>query len=242
MFSSQEGRSVPQVTFHTHQGDQWVEVTSDELFLDQRVIVFSLPGAFTPTCSSSHLPRYNELAPIFQQYGIDRILCVSVNDAFVMEAWKEAQKAEHVTFLPDGEGHFTRGMNMMVEKSEQSFGPRAWRYSMLVCDGVIEKMFIEPDTLDDPFQVSDADTMLNYLAPEHQLQPSIALFTKPDCPYCAKAKQLLRDRGLQYEEISLGRDATLVSLRAVTGRATVPQVFIGGRHIGGSDDLEHYLQ
>ena len=238
MFGRQEGKSVPQVTFHARQGDQWVEITSDELFRDQRVIVFSLPGAFTPTCSTSHLPRYNELAPTFQQYGIDRILCVSINDAFIMEAWKNAQKAEHITFLPDGEGDFTRGMGMMVEKSVPSFGPRAWRYSMLVCNGVIEKMFIEPNHPDDPLQVSDADTMLNYLAPEHRHQAPMSLFTPPDNPYCAKAKQLLRERGRPDEEISL----TQVSLRAVTGLATVPQASVSGRHIGGSENLEHYLQ
>lgn len=102
MFSSQEGRNVPPVTFHTRQGDKWLDVTSDALFRDKTVIVFSLPGAFTPTCSSSHLPRYNELAPIFHQHGVDSILCVSVNDTFVMNAWKNDQKAEHITFIPDG--------------------------------------------------------------------------------------------------------------------------------------------
>ncbi|AIJ08145.1 MULTISPECIES: glutathione peroxidase [Edwardsiella] len=242
MFSSQEGRSVPPVTFHTRQGDKWLDVTSDTLFRDKTVIVFSLPGAFTPTCSSSHLPRYNELAPIFHQHGVDSILCVSVNDTFVMNAWKNDQKAEHITFIPDGNGEFTRGMNMLVEKADLGFGPRSWRYSMLVRNGVVEKMFVEPNLPGDPFQVSDADTMLKYLAPEHTLQASVSLFTKPGCPYCSKAKQMLQDRGIQYEEIILGKDATTVSLRAISGRATVPQVYIGGQHIGGSDDLEHYLQ
>lgn len=241
MSENYEGRAVPQVTFHTRQGDQWVDVTTNDLFKNKTVIVFSLPGAFTPTCSSSHLPRYNELYSVFSQHGVDDILCISVNDTFVMNAWKADQHAENITFIPDGNGEFTRGMGMLVEKEELGFGARSWRYSMLVRDGVVEKMFVEPNKPGDPFEVSDADTLLKYLAPEVKLQESVSLFTKPGCPFCAKAKQMLQERGLQYEEIILGQDATTVSLRAVTGRATVPQVFIGGRHIGGSDDLEQYF-
>lgn len=241
MFASQEGKSIPHVTFHTRQGDSWVDVTTDELFKDKTVIVFSLPGAFTPTCSSSHLPRYNELADVFKKHGVDSILCVSVNDTFVMNAWKADQRAEHITFIPDGNGEFTRGMDMLVEKAELGFGPRSWRYSMLVRNGVVAKMFVEPDQPGDPFEVSDADTLLRYLAPEYKMQESVSLFSKPGCAYCAKAKQMLIDRGIQFEEIVLGQDATTVSLRAVSGRSTVPQVFIGGRHIGGSDDLAQFL-
>lgn len=238
---NQEGKNVPQVTFHTRQGDQWVDVTTDDLFKNKTVIVFSLPGAFTPTCSSSHLPRYNELSNVFAAHGVDSILCVSVNDTFVMNAWKTDQHADKITFIPDGNGEFTRGMNMLVGKDDLGFGARSWRYSMLVRDGKVEKMFIEPDLPGDPFEVSDADTMLKYLAPDHKLQESVSIFTKPGCPFCAKAKQLLQDKGLQYEELVLGQDATTVSLRAITGRSTVPQVFIGGRHIGGSDDLEKHF-
>ncbi|MGV3345678.1 glutathione peroxidase [Enterobacteriaceae bacterium LUAb1] len=242
MFSSQEGKTVPQVTFHTRQEDHWVDLTSDELFKNKTVIVFSLPGAFTPTCSSSHLPRYNELASTFKQYGVDSILCVSVNDTFVMNAWKADQHAENITFIPDGNGDFTRGMHMLTEKADLGFGPRSWRYSMLVRNGIIDKMFIEPNKPGDPFEVSDADTMLHYLAPECKLQESVTLFTKPGCQFCSKAKQMLQDHNIPYEEIILGQDATTVSLRAITGRSTVPQIFIGGRHIGGSDDLEQFFQ
>ena len=163
------------------------------------------------------------------------------HDTFVMNAWKDDQKADKITFIPDGNGEFTAGMGQLVEKEDLGFGKRSWRYSMLVKDGVVEKMFIEPNEPGDPFKVSDADTMLKYLDPSVKVQESVALFTKPGCPYCAKAKQLLIDRGIQYEEIILGKDATTVSLRAVTGRTSVPQVFIGGQHIGGSDDLETYL-
>ncbi|KAB7680247.1 glutathione peroxidase [Plesiomonas shigelloides] len=241
MFTAREGQAVPQVTFHTRQGDQWVNVTTDELFKNKTVIVFSLPGAFTPTCSSSHLPRYNELAPVFARLGVDDILCVSVNDTFVMNAWKDDQKADRITFIPDGNGEFTAGMGMLVEKEELGFGKRSWRYSMLVRNGVVEKMFVEPEEPGDPFKVSDADTMLKYLSPEYKVQESVSIITKPGCPYCAKAKQMLMDKGIAFEEIILGKDATTISLRAISGRTTVPQVFIGGKHIGGSDDLETYL-
>jgi len=241
MFAGQEGKAVPSVTFHTRQGDRWVDVTTDTLFKDKTVIVFSLPGAFTPTCSSTHLPRYNELAGQFTRLGVDSILCVSVNDTFVMNAWKAEQRADHITFIPDGNGEFTRGMAMLVEKADLGFGPRSWRYSMLVRNGVVEKMFVEPNQPGDPFEVSDADTMLRYLDPACKAQESVAIFTKPGCTFCIQAKQMLVDQGIQYEEIVLGQDATTVSLRAVTGRATVPQIFIGGRHIGGSDDLQQYL-
>ncbi|MDW6002733.1 glutathione peroxidase [Vibrio mangrovi] len=238
MFASKKGQQVPQVTFPTRQGDQWVNVTTDELFKDKTVIVFSLPGAFTPTCSSSHLPRYNELFPVFQEHGVDDILCVSVNDTFVMNAWKNDQEAENITFIPDGNGEFTAGMGMLVDKNDLGFGQRSWRYSMLVKNGIVEEMFIEPNEPGDPFKVSDADTMLKYISPGYQIQESITVFTKPGCPFCAKAKQTLIDRGLQYEEVVLGKDATTVSLRAITGRSTVPQIYIGGKHIGGSEELD----
>ncbi len=241
MFTSKEGQAIPQATFPIRQGDLWESVTTDALFKDKTVIVFSLPGAFTPTCSSSHLPRYNELFPVFREHGVDAILCVSVNDTFVMNAWKENQEAENITFIPDGNGEFTAGMGLLVDKNELGFGKRSWRYSMLVKNGIIEKMFIEPNEPGDPFKVSDADTMLQYIAPDHKIQESITVFTKPGCPFCAKAKQNLIDKGLQYEEVVLGKDATTVTLRAVTGRSTVPQIYIGGRHIGGSEELEAYL-
>ena len=241
MTIAKEGQAVPQVTFPTRQGDAWVNVTTEELFKGKTVIVFSLPGAFTPTCSSSHLPRYNELFPVFKQHGVDSVLCVSVNDTFVMNAWKADQEANNITFIPDGNGEFTDGMGMLVDKNDLGFGKRSWRYSMLVKDGIVEKMFIEPNEPGDPFKVSDADTMLKHIAPNYQTQESITVFTKPGCPFCAKAKQALQEAHLQYEEVVLGKDATTVSLRAVSGRTTVPQVFIGGKHIGGSEELETYL-
>ena len=241
MLQNHEGQKVPSVVFHTRQGDAWQDVSTDELFNNKTVVVFSLPGAFTPTCSSTHLPRYNELADVFKANGVDDIVCVSVNDTFVMNAWKADQEAENITVIPDGNGEFTKGMGMLVSKEGLGFGDRSWRYSMLVKNGVVEKMFIEPEKEGDPFEVSDADTMIKYINPNWKDQPSVAVFTKPGCPFCAKAKQLLQDKGLRYEEIVLGKDATTVSVRAVTGKATVPQVFIGGQYIGGSEELEKHF-
>lgn len=241
MLQSKEGKKVPNVVFRTRENDQWRDITTDELFKGKTVVVFSLPGAFTPTCSSTHLPRYNELAATFKENGVDDIICMSVNDAFVMNAWKEDQEAENVTLIPDGNGEFSEGMGMLVDKSDLGFGKRSWRYSMLVRDGVVEKQFIEPEKPGDPFEVSDADTMLNYINPNAQKPVPISVISKPGCPFCARAKEMLRDRGMSFEEISLGHDATLRSLRAITGRDTVPQIFIDGKHIGGADDLEKYL-
>ena len=139
---NKEGQQVPQVTFRTRQAGEWKSVTTDDLFKGKTVAVFSLPGAFTPTCSSTHLPRYNELAPAFRANGVDSIVCISVNDAFVMNEWAKDQKAENVSLLPDGNGEFTDGMGMLVDKSDLGFGKRSWRYSMLVKDGVVQKMFV----------------------------------------------------------------------------------------------------
>ena len=236
-----EGKNVPSVVFHTRKDDAWVDVSTDDLFKGKTVAVFSLPGAFTPTCSSTHLPRYNELAAEFKKRGVDSIVCISVNDTFVMNAWLADQEAENIIVVPDGNGEFTKGMGMLVSKEQLGFGDRSWRYSMLVKDGKIEKMFIEPVKDGDPFEVSDADTMLKFVAPNWKPQESIAIFTKPGCPFCAKAKAALKEKGLAYEEIVLGKDASIVSVRAITGKVTAPQVFIGGKYIGGSEDLDAYL-
>jgi thioredoxin-dependent peroxiredoxin len=167
---------VPEVVFKTRVRDEsiqgpnpyrWQDRTTQDIFGGKRVVVFSLPGAFTPTCSTSHLPRYEELYDQFKALGVDEIICISVNDAFVMFQWGKQQGAKNVFLLPDGNGEFTRKMGMLVDKSNLGFGMRSWRYSMVVDDGKIEKIFIEPGYLDncpiDPFEVSDADTMLAYL-------------------------------------------------------------------------------
>ena len=242
MLENREGQTVPQVTFHTRQNGEWVDVTTDDIFKSKTVVLFALPGAFTPTCSSSHLPRYNELAPVFRENGVDDIVCLSVNDTFVMNAWAKDQEAENVTMVPDGNGEFTEKMGMLVDKSDLGFGKRSWRYSMLVRDGVIEKMFIEPNVPGDPFEVSDADTMLRYINPNAKVPEPVTLFTLPGCPFCARAKQLLEEHGMRYEEVTLDKRVNSRVLRAVTGADTVPQIFIGGKHIGGADDLEKWFQ
>jgi glutaredoxin-like protein len=132
-------------------------------------------------------------------------------------------------------------MGLLVGKEFIGFGRRSWRYSMLVRDGVIEKMFIEPDEPGDPFQVSDADTMLKYLDPEGRLPYDVAVFTREGCEFCARAKGLLNDAGIEFEELVLNHDYTDRTLRAVTTNTTYPQVFINGQLIGGSDDLETWL-
>ena len=213
----------------------------EEIFADKTVVVFSLPGAFTPTCSSNHLPRYNELAPRFFDNGVDEILCVSVNDTFVMNAWAEDQQAEHISFIPDGNGEFTRGMGMLVDKNDLGFGQRSWRYAMLVKNGIIEKMFIEPDLPGDPFEVSDADTMLAHINPQAVSSKEVTVISKPGCPYCVKAKALLAEQGLAFEELVLGEQLSISAMRAMTKANTVPQIFIDGQHIGGSDHLAAYF-
>lgn len=238
-----EGQRVPRATFHLQQDGHWTQITSDQLFNGKTVVLFALPGAFTPTCSSTHLPRYNELAPQFRAHGVDTIACLSVNDCFVMDAWGSDQCASEVLLLPDGNGEFSRGMGLLVDKRDLGFGQRSWRYSMLVRDGVIEKLFIEPEKPGDPFEVSDADTMLNYIAPDAEVPPRITIFTKPGCGHCGRARGTLRAKGLHYEEVALGHGGmTLSTLAAVSGRTATPQVFIEGEHIGGADELEQWLE
>lgn len=178
---------VPDVVFKTRVRDEsvsgpnpyrWEDKTTQDIFGGKRVVVFSLPGAFTPTCSSTHLPRYEELYEEIKAQGVDGVICLSVNDAFVMFQWGKHQGADKVFLLPDGNGEFTRKMGMLVDKSNLGFGMRSWRYSMVVNDGKIEKMFIEADYGDncptDPFEVSDADTMLAYLKGVHANAASTA--------------------------------------------------------------------
>ncbi len=235
MLKNAEGARVPEVTIPFRDGSEWKKVNTKDLFAGKTVVVFSLPGAFTPTCSSAHVPRYQELHGDFQKAGVDEIVCVSVNDTFVMNAWKEDQGATDITFLPDGNGTFTKGMGMLVHKDNIGFGDRSWRYSMLVRDGVVEKMFIEPDVGGDPFQVSDADTMLAHLGGTPS--PDVLMFTKPGCGHCARAKKALAAAGLSYAEVPSSPRA----LRALPGAGSTPQVFINKQHIGGADELDAWL-
>jgi len=155
---------VPSVEFKTRLAGEWVKRTSEDYFKDKKVVLFSLPGAFTPTCSEKQLPEYEKQYDKFLNRGIDEIYCISVNDAFVMNAWADSQKIEKVKFIPDGSAKFTRGMGMLVEKDDKGFGYRSWRYAAIINDGVIEEFFEEPGFSDnctsDPFVVSNAENVL----------------------------------------------------------------------------------
>lgn len=241
MFKNQEGSVVPAVSFPIQANNEWTTRDSDEIFNNKTVIVFSLPGAFTPTCSSAHLPRYSELASTFFANGVDEIICISVNDTFVMNAWAADQQTANVSLIPDGNGEFTDAMGLLVDKTDLGFGKRSWRYSMLVKNGVIEKMFIEPNKPGDPFEVSDADTMLNYINPDAKTPQAICILSKPGCPFCAKAKMLLSNKGLAFEEVVVGEDINAKAFRAITKAETYPQIYVEGELIGGSDALEKWL-
>jgi len=171
---------VPYTNFKTRTGDdtaiggcgfiggEWKEIDTPMIFDGKKVVVFALPGAFTPTCSSQQLPGYEELYDEFKANGIDEVYCLSVNDAFVMNAWFKNQDIKKVKPIGDGEGVFTHGLGFLVDKPKQGFGKRSWRYSMLVDDGKIVKQFVEEGQNDasddnDPFAVSDAQTMLNFI-------------------------------------------------------------------------------
>lgn len=164
---------VPQVTFktrvvNTETGDFiWKDLTTDEMFSNKNVVIFSLPGAFTPTCSSTHLPGYEASYELLKAQGVDEVYCLSVNDAFVMNAWSKNLNVSKVKLVPDGNAEFTAKIGMLVKKENLGFGSRSWRYSMYVENGEVKQVFSEAGQSDnfgdDPFEVSDAGTMLNYL-------------------------------------------------------------------------------
>lgn len=169
-------KRVPNVTFKTRVRDEsiggdnpfrWQDVTSDDLFANKRVIVFSLPGAYTPTCSTYQLPGFENNADKFRELGIDEIYVLSVNDSFVMNKWIQAQGVKNIKPIPDGNGEFTKAMDMLVDKSNLGFGHRTWRYAMVVDNGEIEKMFVEPgkrdNADDDPYGESSPETVMKYL-------------------------------------------------------------------------------
>ena len=242
MFANREGQTVPQVSFRTRQAGEWKTLTTDEIFKGRTVVVFSLPGAFTPTCSSTHLPRYNELAPAFRANGVDEIICIAVNDPFVMNEWAKEQEAANVRLLPDGNGEFTEKMGLLVDKAELGLGKRSWRYSMLVKDGVLQKMFIEPQKPGDPFEVSDADTMLAYINPKAKKPDQVVILTRDGCSFCAKAKALLTELGYDYAEIPLDHKIRTRVVGAIAAAQTVPQVFVNGERIGGWEELKRWAR
>ncbi|MCB0391956.1 MAG: glutathione peroxidase [Bdellovibrionales bacterium] len=235
------GQKVPNVTFKIREGHKWAEKTTDDYFKGKKVVLFALPGAYTPTCSSTHLPRYNELYDVFKAEGVDDVICLSVNDSFVMNAWQEDQDAENITMLPDGNGEFSEKLGFLVDKNNLGFGKRSWRYSMLVNDGVIEKMFIEKEVPGDPFDASNAETMLKYLNPNVEIPKSFTIYTRPGCEFCVEAKEILNKNKIKYEEHVLNKDYTIKTLVAISGETKVPQVFVNGERIGGADKLKQYF-
>lgn len=166
-----ENKQIPEVTFKIRalvgENFEWKELTTAEIFNDKKVIVLALPGAFTPTCSSTHLPGFEVNFDEFKAHGIDEIYCLSVNDTFVMNAWAKDQNLQNIKMLPDGNGELTQKLGILVSKENIGFGKRSWRYSMYVENGTIKKAFIEDGFADnfesDPFEVSNAETMLDYL-------------------------------------------------------------------------------
>lgn len=173
------GTTVPNVIFKTRVRDEsvpgdnpyrWQDVSTDDIFKGKKVVVFALPGAFTPTCSSTHAPGYEAHYDELRNLGVDEVYCLSVNDAFVMKQWADKLGVSKVKMIPDGNAEFTEKMGMLVKKENLGFGSRSWRYSMYVVDGIIKQIFIEPNFSDncetDPFEVSDAETMIAYLKGE----------------------------------------------------------------------------
>ena len=162
-----ENSKIPFVNFKTRFGKDWIDKNTNDLFQDKRVLLFALPGAFTPTCSTKQLPNFERLYEEFKKKGIDEVYCLSVNDAFVMNNWADASKVRSVKMIPDGSGNFTRQMGMLVNKDNIGFGMRSWRYAMIVNDRHIEQMFIEPGKEDncesDPYDVSNPENILSKL-------------------------------------------------------------------------------
>jgi glutaredoxin-like protein len=233
-----EGDTVPALRLRVLRDGHWQDVDSDQLFSGRRVIVFGLPGAFTPTCSSQHLPRYEELAPVFLARGIDEVICASVNDSYVMEAWAREEGALYVTMLADGNGEFSAALGLLVDRGNVGMGRRSQRYSMLVNDGRIERCFVEPDEDGDPYTVSDADTMLRSIDPEALPPDRVVMFSREGCEHCARARELLEQAGFSYVEIPLDADVRGRVVGALSGRTTVPLVFLNGQVVGGADELE----
>lgn len=171
---------LPAVVFKTRVRDEsvggpnpyrWQDVSSYDYFGGKRVVIFSLPGAFTPTCSTMQLPGFEEKYDEFRALGIDEIYCVSVNDAFVMNAWAKAQNIQNVKVIPDGSEKFTRAMRMLVDKDNLGFGFRSWRYAVIANNGTIEKWFVEPgkshNCETDPYGETSPENILTYLRSEH---------------------------------------------------------------------------
>jgi peroxiredoxin/glutaredoxin len=221
---------------------EWVDVTTDDIFKGKTVVVFSLPGAFTPTCSSSHVPRYNQLAPTFKEHGVDEVVCMSVNDTFVMNEWKKSQHAENVTFIPDGNGEFTDGMGMLVGQGR----PRLRQALLALLDAGARRR-----RRADVHRARGRRRPLRRLGCRHHAGLSgtggrqAARRDRHDprrLPLLRQGERGPAKAGIAFEELVLNRDYTEQTLRAVANAASVPQVFVNGKLIGGSESVEAWLK
>lgn len=175
------GFKINKIKFKIREGDQstklnecaiggkWIDKTTDDFFKNKRVVLFSLPGAFTPTCSSQQLPGFEKNSSRFKKLGIDEIYCCSVNDSYTMNAWSEKLNIKNVKFIPDGNGYFTKQMGMLISKDHLGFGYRSWRYMAVITDGIVEKWWEEPGinndgSDDDPYIETKPEKCLEYLA------------------------------------------------------------------------------
>jgi peroxiredoxin/glutaredoxin len=231
------GEQVPAVHLAESKEGNVQRIFAPDFFAARRVILFALPGAFTPTCSAAHVPGYLARLKDFHDAGIDEVVCLAVNDPDVMDGWQRAQKAQGIRFLADSNGDFTAAMGMSVDHRDNFLGVRSWRCSMLVENGTIAAMFIEPDVTGDPLTTSDADTMWRDLRPNQKASESAFMLARHGCPFCERAKDLLRRHDVSFDAIHLGEGLSMRGVKAATGAATVPQVFMAGKLIGGAEEL-----
>ena len=158
-----QGDKLPDINFKVRSLGQWTQTNTDTYFKDKKVILFGLPGAFTPTCSNQQLPGFDKLADVFKEHGIDDIYCISVNDSFVMNAWADNKKIQNVKFIPDGNGEFTKQVDMLADMSIVGFGMRSLRYAAIINNGTVEVLFEEPKDVANSYGVSSPENVLKYL-------------------------------------------------------------------------------
>lgn len=254
-FISKEGQPIPNTNLATLTEGVIKSHETKELFGKGRHIIFALPGAFTPTCSATHLPNYEHYSyTFFRRFGVSSVSCISVNDPFVMSVWAEEQKSYNVSLYSDGNAEFAKAMGMDVDDSHLYFGTRSWRYSMLVEDGIIKKMFIEPEKPGDPFEVSDAKTMFDYLQENykeetkanHVVEPKkLLIIAGKTCSVCHELfNEMWRYEHLgldDYEIVYVGEEISQLALAAIAQPPTTPQIFVDGLHIGGYDQFNVYV-
>ncbi len=188
-----EGQNIPNVSLKVCDNGQTYETDSNSLFENKKTVFFAIVGAFTPTCTKEHLPQYEEYADNFKDLGIDQIVCLTVNDPFVVSKWSEDEQINAIKIIADGNGEFTREMGMLKDFRNLGIGERSWRYSMLIEDGVIQKMFIEDEQTNTGLRVSDAHTMMKYLSPEFKNKGKAVVVVKEGCPYSNERKKIRRE-------------------------------------------------